>query len=213
MKHPAPLRLLGALPLFAALSAQAAIEDQYRFEVLLDDKPIGEHRFEIDRRGAQARVESRAKFEVDFLFLTAYRYEHQSTELFENGCLKQIRAQTNDNGTRYKVDGSANGEVLKVDRGNSVETAEGCVKTFAYWDPAILKQQRLLNPQTGELERVAVRKRGTDEIKVDGRELAATRYTLDTGELAIDLWYHDELGWVRLASDTGKGATLVYRRL
>nr|WP_274607887.1 hypothetical protein [Thiorhodovibrio winogradskyi] len=39
------------------------------------------------------------------------------------------------------------------------------------------------------------------------------RYTIDTDEVAIDLWYHDELGWVQLVSETGKGATLIYRRI
>jgi hypothetical protein len=28
-----------------------------------------------------------------------------------------------------------------------------------------------------------------------------------------DLWYNDDLGWAGLASDTGKGGRLVYRRI
>jgi hypothetical protein len=205
--------LFGSLTLFAALSANAAEDASYRFEVLLDDRPIGEHLFEIDRSGDQQRVASNAEFEVDFLFLTAYRYRHQSREVFRDGCLQQIRATTNDNGKRYRISGAASDDGFRIDRGEQVETADGCVKTFAYWDPAILDQRRLLNPQTGELEPVVVRPQGTERIELDGREIPARRYTLDTDELTIDLWYHEELGWVRLASDTGKGATLVYRRI
>ncbi|WPL13118.1 hypothetical protein Thiosp_02910 [Thiorhodovibrio litoralis] len=58
-----------------------------------------------------------------------------------------------------------------------------------------------------------MRKRGVDKINVYGRDIPVKRYTIDTDEVAIDLWYHDELGWVQLVSETGKGATLIYRRI
>ncbi|MBK1706514.1 DUF6134 family protein [Halochromatium glycolicum] len=213
MNRPSVRATLGSLLLCSTLSSNAAVDDSYRFEVLLDDRPIGEHRFEIDRSGDQQQVASEAEFKVDFLFFTAYRYQHQSQEVFRNGCLQRIRARTNDNGTRYRIDGAARDDGFRIDRGEQVETAQGCIKTFAYWDPSILDQRRLLNPQTGELEPVVVRRQGTERIELDGRRIPASRYRLETGELSIDLWYHDELGWVRLASDTGKGATLIYRRI
>jgi hypothetical protein len=180
---------------------------------LLDDKQIGEHRFQIDAEGDQQRVSSAADFEVDFLFITAYHYRHRSSELFRNGCLERLSSTTNDNGTRYQIDGEALAGGFRVDRGEEEEELAGCVKTFAYWDPAILEQPRLLNPQTGELEPVQVRARGAEQVEVNGSQVSAERYELLTDELSIDLWYHDTLGWVRLASDTGKGATLIYRRL
>ena len=204
---------LGGLLSLTSLSASAAVDQRFHFEVLLDDKPIGEHRFEIDVSGEQKRVTSRADFEVDFLFITAYRYRHRSNELFHNGCLERLSSTTNDNGTRYQIDGSLSDGAFRVDRGQEVEQFGSCVKTFAYWDPAILEQPQLLNPQTGELEPVSVRERGREQVEVNGSEVAATRYELTTDELSIDLWYSEALGWVRLASDTGKGAKLIYRRL
>lgn len=213
MRLSASRYTLGALLGLAALTAQASAGDTYRFEVLLDDKPIGEHRFEVETEGTQQRVRSTAEFKVDFLVFTAYRYQHQSNEVFRDGCLQQIRATTNDNGTRYQVEGEATGRAFVIDRGGDVEQAPGCIKTFAYWDPAILEQQRLLNPQTGELEAVGIREAGADRVEVAGREIAATRYALETDELTIELWYNDALGWVKLSSDTGKGARLIYRRI
>jgi len=205
--------LFGALLSLAGLSASASVDQTFRFEVLLDDKPIGEHRFEIDVSGDQQRVTSEAEFEVDFLFITAYRYRHQSNELFRNGCLERLSSTTNDNGTRYQINGSAIGDGFRVDSGEDIEQLEGCVKTFAYWDSAILQQPKLLNPQTGELESVSVQRRGPEQVEVNGGEIEANRFQLITDELTIDLWYNDDLGWVRLASDTGKGAKLIYRRL
>jgi hypothetical protein len=216
------LRTLAAGTLFSGAAAltplaqaapAAAANETLRFQVYLDDKPIGEHTYRISGSGEQVRVSSRAEFDVDFLFINAYRYRHRSQEVFRDGCLEEIRASTDDNGTRYEVTGEAAGERFRIQRDDGTEQAKGCVMTFAYWDPDFLDQSRLLNPQTGELERVQVSRKGRDRIEVGGREVPAERYVVDAGEVTIDLWYNEDLGWVGLSSDTGKGRRIIYRRL
>jgi hypothetical protein len=81
------------------------------------------------------------------------------------------------------------------------------------WNPGFLDQRRLLNAQTGKLEPVRVRPKGSDRVQVGGREVLARRYALSADALSIDLWYNDDLGWVGLASETGKGGRLLYRRM
>lgn len=203
--------LLAGLTLAVATAAGA---EQLRFQVYLDDRPIGEHSFRIADSGETTRVTSRATFEVDFLFITAYRYRHTSNEVFRDGCLTAIDASTNDNGKRYVVNGEAMGNAFRIKTGDAVERADGCVKTFAYWDKAFLDKNRLLNPQTGDLEQVRVQPRGRDTVEVEnGERLPAERYALETQDLTIELWYNDDLGWVGLQSDTGEGKRLIYRRV
>ncbi len=188
--------------------------EQLRFQVYLDERPIGEHSFRIADTGRITRVTSRAAFDVDFLFINAYRYRHTSNETFRSGCLAEIDAQTNDNGKRYEVNGEAIGNGFSIRSSDGVERENGCVKTFAYWDRDFLDNRRLLNPQTGELESVRVKPKGRDQVRVeDGSSVQAERYALETGELTIDLWYNDDLGWVGLESDTGKGKRIIYRRV
>ncbi len=74
-------------------------------------------------------------------------------------------------------------------------------------------QKRLLNSQTGKLEKVRVRPKGTDRVETGAGEVAAKRYDLSAGKLNIELWYNDRLGWVGLASNTDKGRRLTYRRM
>jgi hypothetical protein len=80
-----------------------------------------------------------------------YRYRHDSREVFRDGRLQDIRSTTDDNGTKYRVEGEAIGGDLRIAREDD-EQANGCLTTFAYWDPAFLNQNRLLNAQTGKLE-------------------------------------------------------------
>lgn len=193
--------------------AQAGNAEQLRFQVYLDEQPIGEHSFRIADSGDTTRVTSRASFDVDFLFVTAYRYRHTSNEVFRDGCLTAIDAETDDNGKRYAVNGEAMGDAFRIQTGAEEARADGCVKTFAYWDKDFLSNRRLLNPQTGELESVRVQPKGQDTVAIEsGERLPAERFALTTDELTIDLWYNDDLGWVALESDTGKGKRIIYRR-
>lgn len=212
-RKPVPLAALGLL-LGALGSGGIAAAEQLRFQVYLDDRPIGEHSFRIAGSGDTTRVTSRASFDVDFLFINAYRYRHTSNEVFRNGCLATIDASTDDNGKRFDVSGEAVGDAFRIQANDDTGRASGCVKTFAYWDQDFLEKRRLLNPQTGDLESVRVQPKGRDTIAVEnGREVSAQRFALQTDELTIDLWYNDDLGWVGLESDTGKGKRIIYRRV
>lgn len=212
VKTPSFYHWLVAL-LLLGLCAPGIAGEVLRFQVYLDDKPIGEHSFRISESGEIQRISSSASFDVDFLFVNAYRYRHSSSEVFRNGCLQEIRATTDDNGKRYRVQGSALGNGFRVEHQDGVEQADGCLMTFAYWDPDFLSQKRLLNAQTGDIEGVSVRQKGRDDVAIGSRKVSATRYALRTDKLTIDLWYNDALGWVGLSSDTGKGRRLIYRRM
>ena len=73
------------------LAASAHAGQQYDFEVLLDGKPIGRHGFQIDRGpGGIEQVVSTARFDVKILGLTVYRYRHDATERWRDGCLVAI---------------------------------------------------------------------------------------------------------------------------
>jgi hypothetical protein len=210
LRRAALLLAAGAL----VAGAQIAAAKDLRFQVYLDERPIGEHSFRIADSGDTTRVTSRASFDVDFLFINAYRYRHSSNETFRDGCLTAIDATTDDNGKRYAVVGAASGDAFRIEAGDAVASTDGCVKTFAYWDKGFLTKRRLLNPQTGELESVRVQPRGSDAVAADnGASLRAERYALTTDELTIELWYNDELGWVGLESDAGKGKRIIYRRV
>ena len=44
----------------------------WNFRVMLDGEPVGWHRYVVRRDGAETEVESRASFDVRFLFINAY---------------------------------------------------------------------------------------------------------------------------------------------
>jgi hypothetical protein len=189
------MRLALALALCCALGAHAAPRS-WSFRVLLDGREIGRHAFTHEPVPGGARVVSEARFEVRFLFVTAYRYEHRAEERWQGGCLESLEARTDDNGVRRDV---------------RVRPAD-CTRSFAYWDPSILRAERLLNAQTGEVVPVRSTAFGTESIAVRGRETSASRYRLTAPGLAIDLWYAGS-EWVALESSVEGGRRLRYELL
>jgi hypothetical protein len=209
-----PASLVGlATSAFATLAmASTAQETDLSFRVLLDGKPIGQHRFELRRDGDTREVVSQADFKVRFLFVDVYRYRHTATERWQGDCLQSLDARTDDNGDIETVDARRLGDALAVKATRSQGRYAGCVRSFAYWNPKILEGGRLLNAQTGEYLPVRVLPLGEERVAVNGRMEASRRYRLTGKDIDIDLWYGRDQQWLALESRVDDGYRLRYER-
>jgi hypothetical protein len=188
--------LLPVLLLMAGIAS--ASESRLDFEVLLDGKPVGTHRFDlvVDADGTR-QVRSVAAFDVKVLGFVVYRYRHQAVESWSRGCLRNMESTTDDNGRKSQVARTTQGD---------------CISSYAYWDPARLLQQReLLNPQTGEVDAVSIDRLADERLAVRDASVPAEHYRLRSATLVIDLWYSKEGKWLQLDSTTGSGRRLRYR--
>mgnify|MGYP003508106309 FL=1 len=213
---PAPLRGIAVLASLLVMAPTAtssptapAADGEWNFRVLLDGKEVGWHRYVVRGDGASTEVESRAQFDVRFLMLNAYSYRHTARERWRGACLDELESRTETNGRVEEVAAVAYDDAVVVDGPSGDARLPGCVMSFAYWDPRILRATRLLNSQTGELLPVSVAERGTERVNVAGRNVAATRHRLSAPDLQIDLWYADGR-WVALEAPTPGGRTLRY---
>lgn len=204
--------LLAALLFAAALPALAAETRDWKFRVLLDDREIGRHQFTLRVAGEQRELRSEARFDVRLLFVSAYRYLHDAVERWQDGCLASLEARTETNGEREAVRAAARGGRLVVEGPGGRGEHEGCVMSFAYWDPQILQARRLLNSQTGELVPVTVTPQGAETLEVRGRRITAERHRISGTGLRIDLWYAQGQ-WVGLEAAAQSGRRLRYELL
>lgn len=208
------IRSLVAL-LFAVLLANPALAyppHEWRFNVLLDGKPIGRHGFVLRLDPPQQELRSEADYNVKVLGVSVYRYQHTAVERWQGGCLSAIDARTDDNGESLSLKGKKTSIGLTLDGPTGTQSLPGCVMSFAYWNPAILKQTRLLNAQNGEYLPVRVIDLGTEAITLSGSTVMARRYRLDAGKFRIDLWYGTREEWLALETRTGQGRLLRYER-
>jgi len=210
------IRALLLLSLFTAwlpLQVSASTSNEWRFQVFLDEKPIGFHHFRLNTSGDTRELRGEAQFSVKLLGFSVYDYSHQNMELWQQDCLQRIEASTDDNGKQLFVRGNSNGEQLLLEDNSGNRGVTGCVMTFAYWNPEILAQKQLLNAQTGEYLDVSVQSLGEKTLQLQGRDIPALHYRLRTDEDDIELWYSSDRDWLALSTTTRGGRKLHYRRV
>ena len=198
---------------FGATSVAASPNEAQRswqFSVLLDGSPIGYHRFDLMSRESELEVRSEASFDVRFLFINAFRYRHSNRELWEGECLRVIESSTRQNGEEFAVSGERLAEGLRIEANGKADQLDGCVMTFAYWNPRLLEQTRLLHPQTGEYMSVDVQPLGREELTVRGESVIATAYQVRARDVDITVYYSEDDEWLGLESIAKGGRIIRY---
>ncbi|MFN0038515.1 MAG: DUF6134 family protein [Burkholderiales bacterium] len=197
------------LVLTAASQSTAAMRD-LEFQVFLDERPIGYHRFTLRGEGTERQLTSEARFNVKLWFINAYRYAHDATEAWRDNCIETMTARTQDGGKNLEVIASRDAGHLAVTSPRGRDVIQGCVMSFAYWNPEILRQSHLLNVQTGEYTPVRIDALGEEQVKVRGSMVTASRYRIRGPKFPIDLWYSADRTWVALQSTVDRGRSLRY---
>ncbi|SEK58281.1 hypothetical protein SAMN05216359_102283 [Roseateles sp. YR242] len=186
----------------------------WNFDVRLDGKLIGTHRFVVEGEAPTRRVHSTARLDVKLLGLTVFRYRHDATEQWRGDCLQEIRSITDDDG-----------KPLEVDRRWAVPDlpGTGCLMSYAYWNPALAEQQRLLNPQTGEIDAVRFDRLPDAALPVGGKDVAASGWRITAipppssrqdapPQQVLTLWRDRADGrWIGLDALVKGGRLLTYR--
>ena len=200
--------------LCAALAAHAADGDThvYAFKAFLDGKPIGAHTFTVKTDGGERQVTSEADFAVRIIGITAYHYHHHAQEQWAGGCLVGLSSSTDDDGKPASVRLEKHGDTNEIITQGGKASEPGCLMTYAYWNPALREQKRLLNPQTGKVDAVTVERVASGHVTVGGQEVAATDWRVTGGESPVDVWISGQGDWVGLDSMVSNGKRkLAYR--
>ena len=187
---------------------------EWTFDVYLNKAKMGTHTFVLSDA---SMMTSSAKFKVKILFINAYSYNHVSKEQWQDGCLNSIEAETTESKVNTKVSGKLEGSDFNINVNDKQNQAlPACVMTFAYWNPKILTQSKLLNPQNAEYLNTNIKQLGTETIEVKGKPTETAHYLLQglsegKIKLNVDLWYDQNKNWVALQSTTPEGYKVSYK--
>jgi Family of unknown function (DUF6134) len=190
--------------------AHAYPPKEWRFNVLLNNKMIGQHIYRLKLENAAQVLQSEADYNIRVLGFSVYRYQHVATERWQGGCLADIESRTIDNGQATTLKGKKSNAGFMLDKAQRETTLAGCIMSFAYWNPAILTQASLLNAQNGDYLSIQVQNLGSDSLVLTDRRVMAKRYRLITSKFSIDLWYSNDNEWLALETTIEGGRLLRY---
>lgn len=179
--------------------------EKISFNVFLDKKQVGTHSFVIERKNQHIWVESNMQLEGKFWGLVPFRYTHQSTEQWKNGCLINLESQTLKRGKTIIISAKYDQSGLTIINADKAQFVEGCIKSFAYWNSSALKGNQLLNTEDGKL--VDVKIETTQTQGVLGKSVV-----IRSSEADINLQYGADGKWLSLKSNLDVGGLLHYIR-
>jgi hypothetical protein len=200
-----PPQKIAYLLILLLITSTNMMAQEWKFNAILNDKVIGQHTFKVDNK----KTVSSADFHIEFMFMDIY-YKHVSEELWAQGCLTKIVSKTDDDGKIYEVNGLLKDNEFLIKTNKLSESLPPCIMTFAYWDPNILKQTKLLNSQNAEWLDIETTLIKQESLIIKGREIITNHYVLKgtkegNERLVIELWYDEKMNWVGLKSPTPIG--------
>jgi hypothetical protein len=176
------------------------------FEVFLDDREVGRHTFKLLEKGDSIQVSSSMALDFKLFKIKRVKYRHQADEVWESGCLVSLQSETEKQGKAFAVDASTDQTGLVVQRAKEIETLDGCVRGFSYWNPEWLQGAYLLNAESGINVPVEINSRISAQDSI-------THIALTLPNADINLQYDDAGEWLSLQTELLIGGTLRYQRV
>ena len=164
---------LAALGILGSNSAGAKIRGEFPeegvhidYRVLFGGNEIGKQTISFNHHATPGFIEVKYQInlEVRMLFAVAYRFEHSSTEIWDqNRKLHAIDSTSNENGKTTEVKGKLKDDVFHVKGEDGHTKGPGnLITSDSFWLAAALDSHHVMNTRTGDMAQPQVKKLSQD---------------------------------------------------
>jgi hypothetical protein len=169
---------------------------------------IGTYTNRILDNGKRIAVNNEIQVQVKVLLIVAHSETSKSEEIWKDGRLMSISAETQENGKKTVVVGEADGSKFVVETPDGQKEAPASVFPNNPWSNEILNASILLGTKSGKLYNVHAGVKERREIEVAGRKIA-TDYVHVEGDAEYDLWF-DERGIAVKFAEFGEHGVITF---
>ncbi len=173
------------------------------FRVYRNGNRLGDVAVTFEQDGEDWIVTTDIDFEVRIGPIVAYRYLHDSREVWRDGQLQSSEASTLRDGDTFEV------TIERTEEGGfnvTGDQAPGYTDEVAmassWWNAAILTQDQLIGTQYGNIIPVTTTELGRDTVIAAGARVEATHFEV-SGTIDLNIWYTDEGQWVKTQFTVG----------
>lgn len=200
----------GAALLFAG-AAPLPVPDANKllFQVVRGGGVIGTHRLDFIRSGSDLTVNVNVVMAISFGPIPLFHYHHHAVENWQGGECVSLEAETDHNGTKFKVVAHRDASGWDVTGSKGKLRAPPETLPATHWNKAMLNGP-MINTETGSVMRPAIAELGWQKITAaGGGTITAEHYRL-SGDADMDTWYDDTPSWAGAAFTGGDGSTIRY---
>lgn len=182
--------LCAALFASSILAPRLMAAEAVSYAIFKETDPIGRETMAIERNGDEIDVDVRTETRVKVLFLD-FHYTHHRDEVWRDGHLERMSADTDDDGTVHHIDVAAGPDGPRLTLDGAPRDVPADALPLSLWSKAILDRKVLYGITDAALYHVTVTDLGTDDLTWKGRAVKSRHYRI-SGDVERDLWYGDD---------------------
>ena len=182
------------------------------YELFRNNKSIGCHKYNFNRKGDKLSIISEVSFKITKLGVDLYKYFAKSEENYVDGVFKSYSSKTNQNKKeRYvNIEVDPNNSHLVIDGSSYKGKADKEFIVGTWWNHEIVKAKAQISGISGRIIDQTVTFIGKEEVKIDNKIYKTLHFNFKSSDktlpeskkLNTDIWYEENTYlWVKAAFD------------
>ena len=168
------------------------------FDIFRKNKVIGTYEIIFSENNGNLSIETNIDIEVKLLFISVYKFSHQSKEIWKDGSFIRIDAHSNFEDEReYFIEGEIKDDFLFATGMDGELKLDKNLIPSNYWNQDVMYQDEIFDTQKGIMRNIEVQDLGYEEIKVNEDSIKCNKYIFNASSNPKDkgpfpeytLWY------------------------
>lgn len=172
----------------------------------------GTYRFRFAQQPGRFIVRTDIDLDVRSGAAPLWRYVHHAEEVWRDGWLDAVVADTDDDGRRFKVRAERQAGIFTGTVNGAAFTVAGYIVPASLWYRDTPDSEALFDTVDGRVKVVRSTLLGSENVPA-GKTAVSSRHYAITGGIVRDVWYDTECGLVRLALPGRDGVPIVFERV
>ena len=168
------------------------------YDIWRKNKVIGKHEILFFEKNGNLNIETNIDVEVKILFVTAYTFFHQATEIWKDGKFIKIDGYSDfEDDREYFIKGEVKDDFLFASGMDGELKLNKNLIPSNFWNIDVMYQDEIFDTQKGIVRKLDVRNVGNETIKVNNKNIDCTKFILNATRHPKDkdifpeytLWY------------------------
>ena len=172
------------------------------YELFRNNKSIGYHKYQFNRKGENLSIQSEVNFKITKLGVDLYKYFASSDENYEKNIFKSYFSKTKQNKKDRYVNITVNpiNKNLIIDGSSFKGEADKNFIVGTWWNHEIIKAKAQISGISGRVIEQTVTFLGKEEVKIGDKTYKTLHFNFkssdetlpDSKKLNTDIWYEED---------------------